>query len=114
MRANLTQLITEHCPDVHDLETLLDKIEALVSPKEDNSLEARRSKFIEELREFIPSYSKEVCNSFGSYWLERGERDKKYRFEKQAVFDMKKRLITWVKNNRKYSIVNMINKKYNA
>jgi len=111
MRANLTQLITEHCPDVHDLETLLDKIEALVSPKEDNSLETRRSKFIEEVRPFLEEYGKEMLNEFSRYWLEISSRGKKFRFEKQSTFNVPLRLKNWNKMSRKFSIVGMLNKK---
>lgn len=36
---------------------------------------------------------------FADYWLERGENDKKYRFEKEKVFDIRRRLTTWVWKN---------------
>jgi len=37
--------------------------------------------------------------SFIEYWTERGENDRKMRFEKQASFDIKRRLLTWKSNN---------------
>lgn len=110
MRTNLTQLITEHCPDVHDLEALLDKIEALVSPKEDNSLETRRSKFIEDVRPFVDIYGKDLVNSFAKYWLERSVKGRKFRFEKQPTFNISLRLKTWVANQKKFSLISMLRK----
>ena len=37
--------------------------------------------------------------SFIEYWTEKGEKDRKMRFEKQASFDIKRRLLTWKNNN---------------
>ena len=33
---------------------------------------------------------------FADYWLEKWENDKKHRFEKEKVFDVRKRLRTWI------------------
>lgn len=38
----------------------------------------------------------DILFEFADYWLEKGENDKKYRFEKEKVFDVKKRLRTWI------------------
>lgn len=110
MRANLEQIILEHCPDVQELETLLDKIEALYGKENESGLEARRSSFIEELRPFISDYGKDVVNAFGKYWLERSTKGRKFRFEKQPTFNISLRLKTWVKNQQKFSVVSMLNK----
>ena len=37
--------------------------------------------------------------SFIEYWTERGENDRKMRFEKQTSFDIKRRLLPWRNNN---------------
>jgi len=110
MRANLEQIILEHCPDVQGLEQLLDKIEALYHNQEDNSLDARRTAFIEELRPFIEQYGKDVVNKFGNYWLEKSTKGRKFRFEKQPTFNISLRLKTWIANQQKFSIANMMNK----
>ena len=110
MRTNLEQIILEHSPDIHDLERLLDKIEALYSKEEDSSLEARRSSFIEELRPFISDYGKDVVNAFGKYWLERSVKGRKFRFEKQPTFNISLRLKTWVANQKKFSLISMLRK----
>lgn len=36
---------------------------------------------------------------FANYWLERSENGTKYRFEKEKVFDVRRRLRTWVWKN---------------
>ena len=40
--------------------------------------------------------SQDTLFEFSDYWLEKGENDKKHRFEKEKVFDVKKRLRTWI------------------
>lgn len=41
--------------------------------------------------------------SFIEYWTEHGENDRKMRFEKQASFDIKRRLLTWRNNKIKFN-----------
>ena len=38
----------------------------------------------------------ETLFQFAEYWLERSEAWTKYRFEKEKVFDVRKRLRTWI------------------
>lgn len=38
----------------------------------------------------------DILFEFADYWLEKGENDKKYRFEKEKVFDIRRRLTTWI------------------
>lgn len=49
--------------------------------------------------------SQDTLFEFADYWLERGENDKKHRFEKEKVFDIRRRLTTWINkpfnNNKK-------------
>lgn len=37
---------------------------------------------------------------FIDYWTEHGEKDKKARWEKEKVFDIKKRMARWERNNK--------------
>lgn len=41
--------------------------------------------------------------SFFEYWAEHGENDKKMRFEKETSFDIRRRLGTWARNEKKFS-----------
>ena len=111
MRANLEQIILKHSPDIHDLEGLLDKIEALYSKEEDSSLEARRSSFIEELRPFIGEYDRAMVNDFAKHFLQIVKGGRKYLFEKQTTWNTKLRLANWKRNQVKWSIANMIKQK---
>lgn len=40
--------------------------------------------------------SEDTLFEFADHWLEKGENDKKHRFEKEKVFDIRKRLRTWI------------------
>lgn len=42
-----------------------------------------------------------ILQEFSSYWLEKSENWKKYRFEKEKVFDIRRRLTTWI--NKPYN-----------
>lgn len=38
-----------------------------------------------------------VLDEFVPYWMEKGEKGKKYRWEKEKVFDYQRRIRTWIK-----------------
>lgn len=40
--------------------------------------------------------SEDTLFEFADHWLEKWENDKKYRYEKEKVFDIRKRLRTWI------------------
>lgn len=64
-----------------------------------NNIDSRKLKFADSLKPFLNTYGKETLNDFYGYWTEKGENDKKMRFEKQTSFDIKRRLTTWTKND---------------
>ncbi|MFD2600193.1 hypothetical protein ACFSQ3_14640 [Sphingobacterium corticis] len=64
------------------------------------SLEDRKISFTEKLAAFTGVYSKDTLNEFYFYWTEKNENGKKMRFEMQKVFDIKRRLATWSKNEK--------------
>ena len=64
-----------------------------------NNIDSRKLKFADSLKPFLDTYGKETLNDFYGYWTEKGEKDKKMRFEKQTSFDIKRRLTTWTKND---------------
>lgn len=77
------------------------------NPPQKNTIEERREKFIDLAFDINADTmilsSVEIWNtngkSFVEYWTEHGENDRKMRFEKQASFDIKRRLLTWKNNN---------------
>lgn len=68
-------------------------------------LEERREEFFNEVVK-IASYNSfdylERNKKFISYWSEHSSKGKKMRFEKETVFDISKRLLTWYKNSDKF------------
>jgi hypothetical protein len=44
---------------------------------------------------------------FIDYWTESSENGKKMRFEKEKVFDIKRRLNTWMRNKEKFGNKNV-------
>lgn len=79
-----------------DKDKKLDKVK-------DKDKGARIEKFAENVNsinnvEFILNSKQFVL--FLDYWTENGEKDKKCRWEKQNVFDIKKRLVRWSNNNK--------------
>lgn len=65
--------------------------------KEDK--EGRAHKFAARVLEF-KDYDSRMLEEFTSYWTESGETQTKLRFEKQPVFEIKKRLVTWKRNEK--------------
>ncbi len=75
------------------------------------TLEERRQDFIEAVRPFVTEENKAEVNRYCKYWLEKGPKARKYRFEKEATFDHKKRLNRWMINSKKFSIANTLRKR---
>ena len=59
------------------------------------SIEQREDEFMNDMAEFVSTYSIQTLRHFFDYWTEKGKKDKLMRFEKQKSFDIKKRLVTW-------------------
>lgn len=64
------------------------------------TVEVRTSDFMSKVSGYLNIYSKEMLREFFDYWTEMNEGGAKMRFEMQRVFDIKKRLVTWKKNER--------------
>jgi phage replication O-like protein O len=47
-------------------------------------------------------YPKEELSAFIEYWTESGENQKKMRYEMEKVFDIDRRLKTWMRNKEKW------------
>jgi len=79
---------------------------AYTKPK-GKSLEERKLDFVESLVPY--GYSKdcsgEMMQDFIEYWTEHNEGGKKMRFEmsKNQPFNIKRRLATWAKNQKKFN-----------
>ena len=67
---------------------------------DDNRLEIRRIKFINELnKEFHTKYTKELRKAFFEYWTEPNKSKTKMRFELEKTWDTGRRLSRWANNS---------------
>jgi len=57
------------------------------------------SKISEHWKKSHPDMPKEEVRNFFDYWTERGDNDKKMRYEKEKTFGISRRMTTWKKNN---------------
>ena len=57
------------------------------------------TEFSNSLKPFLVEYGKEMLNEFYLYWTEKGERARKYRFEKEKTWELSRRLKRWSDNN---------------
>jgi len=67
------------------------------------SIEDRKRDFTKSLQPYLETYGKDLLNNFYEYWTEHGEKDRKMRFEKQKSFGIKRRLVTWKKNEKGFN-----------
>lgn len=77
--------------------------------KKENPIEERAKMLMNKIAEVgLQTYGKEMCREFYDYWTECSDNGKKMRFEKESVFDVKKRLARWnynAKNKGQQTIV---------
>lgn len=64
-------------------------------------LEARRNVFVDELRKYQGTYTRELLNAFYLYWVEPNKSYTKMRFELQRTWCLELRLKTWYNNDLK-------------
>jgi len=67
-----------------------------------NDIEERKVNFANSLKPYLSIYGKDMLNDFYGYWTEHGEKDKKFRAEKQTSFNIERRLETWKRNDDKF------------
>ena len=65
-----------------------------------NEIENRRLKFVNEVGKYRAEFSEKLILDFESYWLEMNKSGTKFRFEDQKYFDFKKRLGTFLRNDK--------------
>ena len=75
---------------------------AIVKDKDKDKVKEREQKFKQKVFEF-KEYDEELLNKFFNYWSQHGENDRLMLFEKQKSFEIKKRLATFLSNEKKFS-----------
>lgn len=63
----------------------------------------RQQEFGASLVEFIPQYGKDMIRAFYDYWREPNKSRTKFKKEMKDTWDTKLRLITWEKNQDRFS-----------
>jgi len=63
------------------------------------NIHERKKLFYDSLIPFAKVYEKEMLRDFFEYWTEHGEKDLKFRKEKEKTFGLERRLKTWNNNN---------------
>jgi len=76
--------------------------------KESKTIEERKTEFKDEVLNRSTDrvgliYDWKMVNEFTDYWTEISPNAKKMRFEKEKVFDIKKRLERWNKNQKTFN-----------
>lgn len=66
------------------------------------NIEERKVNFANSLKPYLSIYGKDMLNDFYGYWTEHGEKDKKFRAEKQTSFNIERRLETWKRNDANF------------
>jgi hypothetical protein len=68
--------------------------------EKNESMRMRKSKFANSMIPFKEIYPREMLIDFLNYWTETSINGKKFRYEKEKVFDIKLRLQRWHKNSK--------------
>lgn len=63
------------------------------------NISERKQIFYNSLIPFTETYGKVMLREFYEYWTEHGEKDLKFRKEKEKTFGIERRLKTWSNNN---------------
>jgi hypothetical protein len=68
-----------------------------------DSIENRKLKFAHSLNPFIDEFGKDMIRKFYDYWTESGDKDRKFKLEKQKSWNTKLRLNNWRERENNYS-----------
>ena len=83
----------------------------LKNTKVNKNIQERKQEFHNSLIPFLKFYSKEMLKDFFEYWAEHGEKDRKFRKEKEKSFNLDLRLKTWFKRSKQFKEKNVAPKK---
>lgn len=107
---DMADIIIDNNGTLEDFENKVTKLFGVIFP-ERRSLEERKKIFGDQTSMYVEKYGRELCLTFYHYWTEHSERGFKMRFEKEKTFDMSRRLATFARNEKKFSIAGLIQSK---
>jgi hypothetical protein len=64
------------------------------------TIEMRKEKFTESLKEHVDQYGRDMVNAFFKYWTEPNASNTKMRFELEKTWSVDLRLSNWARNNK--------------
>jgi hypothetical protein len=68
------------------------------------TIEQRKLKFADSLKDYLDIYNKEMLNDFYSYWTEATlDKNPKLKFELQRTWSYSRRLAQWKRNDDKFN-----------
>tara|TARA_R110000787_G_scaffold70091_1_gene155805 strand:- start:9600 stop:10253 length:654 start_codon:yes stop_codon:yes gene_type:complete len=79
--------------------TYINKNKRIIS--NNNTLPMREQKFKSSVLSF--NFTNTICNDFILYWTEKNKSETKMKFELERTFDIKRRLLRWEKNDKKFN-----------
>ena len=83
-----------------DKKEIINNLYSLEGKKGD--FEKREQDFRKELYQFVGEYSPKMLEDFAGYWLEKSRNGKKFRFEMEKTWSMKRRLATWADREKSF------------
>lgn len=89
--------------DLELIEEFRQKTVKTLTKSKGKTLVERQKIFYSKLIPYISEYGKVIVRDFYEYWTEHNENGKKMKFEMQKVFDIKRRLVTWSKNQKRFN-----------
>ena len=68
------------------------------------TIEQRKLEFAELLKDYLPTYGKNMLNDFYAYWTEQTQnKNPKLKFELEPTWSISRRLVLWKKNDEKFN-----------
>ncbi len=96
-------LQVESTETLNHIMLLIDEYTNHKPPKKKKLLLERKEDFRLKVNKFEVDYGLDLITEFYYYWTEHNEGGKKMKFEMQKVFDIKRRLVTWSKNQKRFN-----------
>lgn len=79
-----------------------EKVKVKEKEKENNSIDSRKLKFANTLKDFVEIYGRDLIKEFYDYWTEPNKSNTKFRQELEKTWDLERRLNNWAKNDKNF------------
>jgi len=86
-------------------EKVEEKVKVKEKEKENNSIDSRKLKFANTLKDFVEIYGRDLIKEFYDYWTEPNKSNTKFKQELLKTWSLERRLSTWAKNDINFNKV---------